>query len=761
MKFSYRWLREFIPTLDVPAEALERLITMKTAECDGIETAGALLTGAVPAQVTAVEPIEGAHNVKATVDAGPYGVKVVACGAANCREGITTVYVPLGVKKVSGILSDGMLASAAELEINKDHGGILELDGKQELPVADHVIEIDNKSITHRPDLWGHHGMAREVAAITGHGLVDRVNVSLLPALDGPLHVEIEDLELCPRYSALVFENVTVQASPLWLQARLTAVGLNPINNIVDLTNFIMAELAQPMHAFDRAKLAGDTIYARPARAGEQLFALNKETYALSHANLVIADAAGPIALAGVIGGQDSSIGAGTTSIVLESASFQASGIRKTSSALKLRTDASMRFEKAQDPRNTTRALARALELLPLISPGIRLVGGLADLHREFTEPAPISLNLRWLARKLGRTLEPAEVRRILESLEFGVTAVDGENFSVTVPSWRATKDVSLPDDLVEEVGRMIGYDSIPPVPPLVPCAPGFDPPERVFLRGMKRTMAALGFTEVSNYSFISEDEARRFGFAVEDHVRVLNPIAAGQELMRTSLLPGIHRNLVENAKHFDQFRLFETGREIHKVANARPDERTHLMAAIYSKDDGRAGLFELKRTAESLAPGVEVKPAVANGWEHATRAAELWWQGRAVGRLSELHPSLVETGRGAVLDLDLALVQELTPASAKYTPVRRFPVSAFDLSIIAPEREYAATLEAGIRQFAGELTESVAYFDEYQLPDAKKSFTFRITVGAADRTLSNADITGIRSRIIEGMSGLGYELRV
>ncbi|HXJ38394.1 MAG TPA: phenylalanine--tRNA ligase subunit beta, partial [Bryobacteraceae bacterium] len=531
MKFSYNWIREFVDGLEVDPHSLERLITMKTAECDGIEVVGELLIGAVLAKVESVDRIEGQKNVVAIVNAGRYGRKTVVCGAPNCRAGITTVYVPLGQKTVSGVVSDGMLASAAELGINKDHSGIIEFNDSMTLPVADYAIEIDNKSITHRPDLWGHHGMAREVAAITGRPLLDPVKIDLLPAPGCPVKIEIEDFDLCPRYSALVFENVTIQPSPLWLQARLTAAGLNTKNNIVDLTNYLLAELAQPTHAFDREKLVGGTIFARPARTGETIVALNDETYSLSPANLVIADASGPIAIAGVIGGRDSAIGDSTTSIVLESANFNASSVRKTSSTLKLRTDASIRFEKAQDPHNTIRALARALELLPILSPGIRLVGGLADTSRELKSPPPISLDLDWLARKLGRVLDPAEVRRILESLEFKVS----DDFSVTVPSWRATKDIALPEDLVEEVGRMIGYDSIEPRPPLVACAPSFDPPEREFLRTVRRSMAAQGFNEVSNYSFISEEEAKRFGFAPEDHVRVLNPIAAGQELMRTS----------------------------------------------------------------------------------------------------------------------------------------------------------------------------------------------------------------------------------
>ena len=423
MKFSYSWIREMVDGLDLPAESLERLVTMRTAECEGIETAGELLAGAVPARVEAVEQIEGGkHVVKAIVDAGKYGRKTVVCGAPNCRAGITTVYVPLGSKSIAGVLSEGMLASASELGISRDHAGIIELGPSAELPAPDHVIDIDNKSITHRPDLWGHHGMAREVAAITGRTLRDPVNLSLLPELGSPIKVEIEDLALCPRYSALAFENVTVQPSPLWLQNRLTSVGLNPINNIVDLTNYIMAELAQPMHAFDREKLHGDTIFARPASHTETLVALDEKLYVLDSSNIVIADANGPIALAGVIGGHKSAISDATTSIVLESANFNAASVRKTSVALKLRTDASMRFEKSQDPHNTVRALARALELLPIISPGIRLVGGLADHHAAFTSASTgIDLDLDWLARKLGRVLDIGEVRRILEGLHFGV----------------------------------------------------------------------------------------------------------------------------------------------------------------------------------------------------------------------------------------------------------------------------------------------------------------------------------------------------
>jgi phenylalanyl-tRNA synthetase beta chain len=769
LKFSYNWIRELVEDLEYAPGPLEKLVTMKTAECEGIEVAGALLERACAARVESVEPIEGSHNVKAVVDAGRYGRKTVVCGAPNCRAGVLTAYVPIGSKVIHGVESDGMLASAAELGINRDHEGIVELDSQVGAPVAgcvpDSVIEIDNKSITHRPDLWGHHGMAREVAAILGKKLKDPARLELLPKGPAAVKVRIEDFTLCPRYSALVFENVKVQPSPLWLQYRLTAIGLNPINNIVDMTNFVMAELAQPMHAFDADLLKGGTIIVRTAKAGEHLRALNDEEYALEPSNLVIADAGGAIALAGVIGGADSAISERTTRVVLESANFQASSIRKTSAAIKLRTDASMRFEKAQDPVNTLRGLARAVELLAEVSPGIRLVGGVADEKTDLTLPPPIELPLDWLERKLGRSIAPAEVRDILERLEFHVTEPKLRVLSVAVPSWRATKDVSMKDDLVEEVGRMVGYDSITPQPPLLAAAVPPANLERKFQHEVRNLFVDLGFTEVYNYSFVSEGAALAFGFDPSSLVRVSNPIASDQALLRSSLLPGIWKNIVENARHHESFRLFEIGLEIHKRYEGLPDEDPHLAAAIYERQGGgEAALFEIKRAAECLLPGAQVVAAEAAPYEHPARAAEIDWCGERVGRLFELHPSLVETGRAAVLDLDLRRIEKLGAADLKYTPVRRYPSSAFDLSVVTGMREPAGKLRASLSPLAGPLLESIVFLRQYSGPPleaGQKSVSFRLTVGSPERTLSSDEVGRIRDRIIEGMRTLGYDLRV
>jgi phenylalanyl-tRNA synthetase beta chain len=766
MQFSYQWISELVDGLNVQPRELMRLITMKTAECEGVEEAGALLANSSAARVVSVEEIAGSHNRKAVVETVKYGTKTVVCGAPNCREGLWTVYAPIGKKVVSGIESDGMLASGRELGINRDHEGIVELAGADFALQSDWVIEVDNKSLTHRPDLWGHHGMAREVAAITGRPLRDPVDLALLPAGAATMKAAIEDFALCPRYSALVFENVTVQPSPLWLQYRLEAVGLNPINNIVDVTNFVMAELAQPMHAFDADKLHGDTIFVRRARSGEKIVALNKEEYELDESNLVIADAKEAIAIAGVIGGDPSSIGDGTTRIVLESACFNAASVRKTAAKIKNRTDASMRFEKSQDPENTVRGLARAVALLQLVSPGIRLVGGVTDSYQPLPAVAPIELSLDWLDRKLGHHPSAEQVRGILESLQFGVTEAAPRVFTVSVPTWRATKDISLRDDLVEEVGRMIGYGEMTPTAPLVPSVVPPANPTREYHHAVRDLVAAQGFTEAYNYSFLSDEAVAEFGFKAEDHIRVLNPIASDQALMRTSLIPGIVRNIRENRKHLESFRLFEIGHEIHKQpGNALPKEVAHLAAAVFAKDDGTAALFELKRLAECVVANVKVVPATAREFEHPARAVELFSGDVRFGRLFELHPRMVDSGRAAILDLDLDAVEHLSrQRSIKYKPLRRFPTSAFDLSVITGLRTLVGDIDAGLREFAGSDLVAMEFQRQYSGPPleaGQKSVSFRLTVGAPDRTLSSAEVAAVRDRIIEGMRGRGFELRV
>ena len=623
----------------------------------------------------------------------------------------------------------------------------------------DSIIEIDNKSLTNRPDLWGHLGMAREVAAIAGLSVVDPVGELPAAASKGDLSITIEDASLCARFSGQRVENVTVASSPLWMQYRLNSLGVNPINNLVDVTNYVLCELGQPMHAYD-ADLLGDTIVVRAARKDESILALNGEKYGLGPEDIVIADAHKPVGIAGIIGGNDTAIRPTTKRIVLEAASFPAAQVRKSSSRLRLRTDASMRFEKGQDPENTVRALARAVELLKQISPGSQ-AGPPIDVYARKSTPPRIQLDIDWAARKLGRKLSTEEVINIFKSLVFGIEQLDPRKLFLTVPSWRATKDISIPEDLVEEIGRMVGYASIVPQAPAVLATPTPRNLEHEHHRAIRAALAGQGFTEVSNYSFISDADAAMFDYSPDKLQQVANPIIAEQKYLRPTLLPGIRRNLADNSRYFADFRLFEIGTAYGKRADGAPVERTHLAAAIYGRETNGANLLEMKRVAQYVAPGCTVVPAKSQGKTmHPERSAHVEVGGQRIGNLYELYPALLDRGRAAILYIDLDTLRALPSQRQVYRPLRRFPTSSFDLSIVASAHTLVADLESKLRQLAGAGLVSLQFLLIFPLPGDKKSVSFRLTLGADDRTLTAEEVTGTRERVVEGIKAAGYELR-
>jgi phenylalanyl-tRNA synthetase beta chain len=784
MKFSYNWLSELVPGLHTEPAELQRLITMKTAECEGIEPVGAHFKNVVAARVVSVTPLPKGKNKLVVTEIGGGKQINVVCGAPNVRPGLVVPWVPpgtmlgdklIGRVAIEGVESEGMLASAAELGISRDHGGVLELDPAikpgDPLPrvTPDFVIEIDNKSLTHRPDLWGHLGMAREVAAISGLQLVDPVKPNLLPSGASPVKVQIADHQLCPRFSALVFENVKVGPSPLWLQARLNQLGLNPINNIVDVSNLIMSELPQPTHAYDAAKLSGDTIFVRSAHEGETLAALNGETYKLTPADLVIADDAGTIGLAGIIGGGPSAISNATTRVVFEAGNFEASNLRLTSVRHKIRTDASMRFEKSLDPENTVRALARAVELLQEVSPGIRVVGGVVDNRGPQAEPQLIELPMSFLRRKLGKDVSQEETSRLLKVLGFAVHISELAVLTVRVPTWRATKDVSVKDDLVEEIGRMVGYDSITPTPPLIAATVPPANQLRLYLRQLRAQLTAQGFTEAHNYSFVTETEIHRFGGDPAAHLSVQNPIASELTHMRRSLLPGLFKSIVANVRYFPEFRLFEIGNEIHPSAGRDlPKEVTHLAAVFYSAHGQDQEFFELKRVLECLFPSARLHATEPRTFDHPVRTAEIFWSEKLIGRIFELHPSLLKSegieGRAMVFDVDVDTTLQLALTRVpKYTPLRKFPTSGFDLSLVTGLRAPVDKLQDELTRLAGSDLAMIEFVRQYagpQLPQGQKSVSYHLEVGALDHTMTADELTAIRQRIIDGMQVLGYELR-
>jgi phenylalanyl-tRNA synthetase beta chain len=784
LKFSYQWLGELVPGLSVGGPELQRLITMKTAECEGIEPVGAHFNNVVAARIVSVEPLAKGRNRSVTIETGGGKTARVVCGAPNVRAGLVAPWVPPGTildgntireAVIEGVESEGMLASAAELGINSDRAGLLELEGiepgeRLQNLAPDWIIEIDNKSLTHRPDLWGHYGMAREVAAVTGRVLKDPVRPELLPAAAPAIKVEIADYALCPRYSALSFENVKVAPSPLWLQARLESLGLNPINNIVDVTNYVLAELPQPMHAFDADKLKGDTIFVQTARAREQLRALNGETYALDEADLVIADAAGPVAIAGVIGGADSAVSGATTRVILESANFLGSSVRLTAARHKLRTDASMRFEKSLDPENTLRGLARAVELFSQVCPSIRITGGVTDNFGPVPERKPILLPVSFVGRKLGKGIDEGTISHILSALGFSVRETAPGLLTVTVPTWRATKDVSIPDDLVEEIGRMVGYEEITPAAPLVATVVPSSDPMRAYLRQVRVQLAAQGFTEVYNYSFVSEAEGKRFRLDGQDDIAIENPIASELTHVRSSLLPGLFKNVIHNVRNFREFRIFEIGKEIHpQPGGGLPNEVTHAAAALYNAQGDEQDFFELKRVFECVFPTCVLSAVEARAYEHPARTAEIHWLASVIGRIFELHPLLLQQegieGRAMFFDADLETAQRLFASHAvTYTPLRKYPTSGFDLSVVADLKMPIDRIRDALLKLAGPDLAVIDFVRQYAGPpllEGQKSVSYHLEVGSLDHTMTAEEVTQIRNRIIQGIRELGFDLRV
>ncbi|MCA8956046.1 MAG: phenylalanine--tRNA ligase subunit beta, partial [Planctomycetes bacterium] len=478
MKISIRWLQRYVDLSDQRPEQIRDALTMSTAEVEAIHPFAVGLDELVVGHVLTCGRHPDADKLSlTTVDVGQGEPLQIVCGAPNVAQGQRVVVIQVGQElpdgtkikktKIRGAVSMGMICSERELGLSEDHDGILVLDKDytpgitlgRVRPLADHVLEIDNKSINHRPDLWGHYGFARELAAILGRELQPLGAPVAFPNDGARLDLRIEDADACPRYLGVCLSGVKATRSPDWMRYLLHAVGQRSINLLVDLTNFVMLELGQPMHAFDRRRLAGDVVVRR-ARAGEGMVTLDEQKRELEPSDLLITSGGAPVALAGIMGGLGSMVEPDTNELFLESATFHAATIRRTSTRLGLRTDSSARFEKALDPANAEIAVHRFLTLIGELCPGARAAGPVVDPAEWRYEPRRIALRRARLDLKLGHEIPDPEVTKILESLEFGVTATD-EGFDVDVPSFRATKDVTIEDDLIEEVGRMFRYDNI------------------------------------------------------------------------------------------------------------------------------------------------------------------------------------------------------------------------------------------------------------------------------------------------------------
>ena len=789
MKVLLSWLREFAPT-DLSADELADLLTSKGAEVESVERPWAGLEGVVVARVLDVSDHPGADKLcLARVDAGAGEVEVVV-GVRNMAPGDLVPYAapgahvpvrpePLERREVRGVTSNGMLCSPWELAISSDHHSILVLppdapvgaDLKAELGLDDAVLDVE--VTPNRPDLMSVVGVAREVAAATGVPLAlpdTSVREGDEKAADVAT-VEIRDLDRCPRYLARVIRGVAVGPSPLKIQARLTASGMRPLSNVVDATNYALLEMGHPLHAFDLARLDGSGIVVRRADEGERIVTLDDVERTLTEDDLVIADHAKAVAIAGVMGSAPVEVSAGTRDVLLESAYFERTGIARTSQRQGLRSEASARFQRGADPEAVPRAADRSAALIAAWSGGTVLagvvdVGGAPERRRIRIRPERASL-------VVGMPISEADV---VESLgKVGIATEQGSGaVEAEVPGFRP--DIEQEIDLVEEVIRVLGYERLGETLPAI-RQPGAVPEGHRFRRRVREALARAGLLETMSYSFASAADLK----LVDDHegVRVANPLAADDEFLRTSLIPGLLRALSNNLAH--QVRsaaLFEVGRIFYPGNPVEEHERvawamTGQASRGHSEPQRELDFFDAKGALEGLMEGLGIRdwslgPAPNRHLWHPTRSASVLVGERLAGEVGELHPHAAERldfpGRVALAELEVAVLGGSAWSDLAYQEIPRFPPVRRDLAFTVDAGAAAGAVRLAIVEASGGLAGSVVLFDVHAgppIPEGKKSLAFSVDFRAPDRTLTDQEAEQAVRAIVERVAtDFGGELR-
>jgi len=794
MLISINWLNRYVDLKGRSPEEIRDALTLSTAEVEEVTTFGAGLEELVIGHVLTREKHPDADKLSVcTVDVGAGGEPLqIVCGAPNVAAGQRVVVIQPGQKlpdgtkikkgKIRGQVSMGMICSERELGLSEDHDGILSLERDYSpgvgfhkvVPFLDHVLEIDNKSINHRPDLWGHYGIARELAAILGLELKPLPSPIEFPAQGDTVDVSIEDLGACPRYTGVCIGGVQVTRSPDWLRYLLHAVGQRSINLLVDLTNFVMLDLGQPMHAFDRRRVKGD-VTVRRARPGESMTTLDDLPRELAKEDLLITSGGEPVALAGIMGGQGSMVEADTTELFLESATFHAATLRRTSVRLGLRTASSARFEKTLDPANAELGVQRFLHLLGELCPSAAPSGPLSDPVQWSYDPIVIRLRKARLDLKLGVVVEDQQVRSILESLEFEVRDAQG-GFDVTVPSMRASKDISIEDDLIEEVGRMFRYDNIPEVPLSSTVSVPHRDEELYLARDLRRAAALeLGAHEVYNYSFQPDALLEGVAAAELEYTVVSNPVAPEICRMRRHVMPSVLSNLAANLRTHEAVRLFEEGKGYHpetRDQDGLPHE-VHEIALAFARRSGtdypalRSGLVSILRR-QGFA--VQLEELMGHGdlpWIHPGMTVALTSGAGVVGYVGTLHPQIarnLDLPRGvAIANVDLRELLRAERRDRAFVEMSRFPTQPVDVALMVPTGVQVKTCADFLRAVGRKLVARVDLFEVYRgegLPPGMKSLNFTVTLGASDRTLDSKDEEKYLSKIRDRCGEVEAELR-
>ena len=794
MLISLNWLRDFveIPSSITPEE-LDLRLTMHTVEIDGIEKQGKNLSGVVVGEILEIKNHPNADKLSvAQVNVGEKKPRQIIFGQmADMNVGfkipmaLAPTVLPSGMKiiktKLRGEISEGMFCLDQELGLVKEAVSIRFFDKSikngisivKALGLNDTIFEVDNKSITNRPDLWGHYGMAREISAFLKVKLKEQnVNLKSLKKDTGKkISVEVKNSELCQRYMAIEISGIKIAPSPEWIQKRLIAVGQKPINNIVDITNYVMLELGQPLHAFDKNSV--DKIIVRTAKKGETVETLDGEKRELDKEILVIADGRKPIAIAGVIGGAESGITDKTESIILESANFNFLSIRKTSQKIGTRTESSMRFEKGLDPNLCEIAIARAVELIKQICQQAKIASALAD-KKQFNDSAKIiKLNLEWLDKKIGDDITEKKVVEILTSLGFKIKKNRNQKniLDVEIPSWRAGRDISIPEDLVEEIARIYGYDNLKLKMPRAEIKAPLIQQEQILERKIKNILAgAPALLEVYNYSFVGEEQLKKIGIGFSDYIKLANPISSRQTMLRQDLTVNLIENIKINQANFNEIRLFEIGSayfseggEIYKDSKNReklPQQEKILgivLAGVKKADlfKEMKGIIEYLSRQFDLTANFNQAKNIAN-WADKKFASRIKIGKTEIGKIDVLKSAAAQKicikKKSVFTEINLKkLFREIEKAgSKKYKPSEKYPPVVRDLAFVVGAELPYSNIRKEILKFNKDIG-SVELFDEFvngKLGDGKKSLAFHI-VYQADRTLISEEVDDLQKKLV------------
>lgn len=798
MWISLKIIERMVDISGITPEQIADRLTMSTAEIEGIEYLNGFFKTIYTAKLLSVNPHPDADKLSlCTVDTGMEKLQVV-CGATNHKTGDIVALATVGTKfsdelvikksKIRGVESSGMLCSKRELGLSEDHSGIIVFP--ENTPVGrplseiykewiDVRLNIDNKSITHRPDLWGHEGFAREIAALFDRkfkNAVDRNIISGIKARDD-LKVTVKNPEAAPRYSAIVIDKIKIAESPDWLKSAVTAIGMRPINNIVDITNYVMAEIGEPLHAFDRKKLRGNEILTRLAVPGEKIMTLDGREHDLTTEDIVIADKGGPIALAGVMGGGNSEIDDSTTEIVLEAATFNPVNIRKTAQRFDARTEAAMRFEKSLSPEITVDALARCWELIKEIIPGSEALTGLVDDYPRPVKEAEIGVSTDYIRKKIGQDIDDASIVKTLNALQYRVRT-NGRELHVTAPHFRSTKDISMKDDIVEEVGRVFGYSNINSAPPLIECVPPARNLFRYFERDVKDILSrTFCMTEVSGYSFTGEEILNNLKINEDRELRLRNPLSIEIDRLRRSLIPNVIHFIRYNQRFNDSFDIFELGRVYLKKDRKSKDlpyENFRIAGTVFMKKPSAPLFFEAKAIAAGLLNKLMVKnykfvPATGSlpPYAHPGRSMRIEVDGKDAGLIFEIHPETAKTfelaGRAGVFDIDLNVLFDAEKNPIRFKELQKYPEVPFEISVVADKKIYSEQILNIILKSDKNRIKStgvISIYEGSQLPESKKSVSVKIIFASKDKTLEPAEIEELQNKVISGLNKEGYTLR-